>query len=63
MVSVIGESIRVVDTGHLCLGKHFLFCESLFPGLARTIDELAGNVATKNDRISIALVKARDEKK
>ena len=26
----------------------------------RTIDELAGNVATKNDRISIALVKARN---
>lgn len=42
MVEVIGQSVRVVDTGLL------------------SIDELAGNVATKNDRISIALVKVSE---
>eukprot|EP00438_Fugacium_kawagutii_P009850 Skav209417 [mRNA] locus=scaffold1411:201431:209169:+ [translate_table: standard] len=42
MVEVVGQSVRVVDTGLL------------------SIDELAGNVATSNDRISIALVKVAE---
>mmetsp|Transcript_100343 Transcript_100343/g.323847 ORF Transcript_100343/g.323847 Transcript_100343/m.323847 type:complete len:420 (+) Transcript_100343:87-1346(+) len=39
MPCILGSSVRVVETGELC------------------IEELAGNVATKCDRISIALVK------